>query len=106
MNRRRASHDADSHVRWLPDPWSPPPRALLAGEPADAGTNVGWTGSATQGPVASDPTKFLMAEPADVRYHWVQVRLDAIDVTEMRELVLDAWRMCVPKGVAAAYDSE
>jgi len=56
--------------------------------------------------VASDPTKFLMAEPADVRYHWVQVRLDAIDVTEMRELVLDAWRMCVPKGVAAAYDSE
>jgi len=47
-----------------------------------------------------------MAEPADVRYHWVQVRLDAIDVTEMRELVLDAWRMCVPKGVAAAYDSE
>jgi hypothetical protein len=32
----------------------------------------------------------------------VQVRLDAIDVTEMRELVLDAWRMCVPKKVAAA----
>jgi hypothetical protein len=54
--------------------------------------------------VASDPAKFLMPEPADLRYHWVQVRLDAIDVTEMRELVLDAWRMCVPKRVAAAYD--
>ena len=54
--------------------------------------------------VASDPAKFLMPEPADLRYHWVQVRLDAIDLTEMRELVLDAWRMCVPKSVAAAYD--
>lgn len=54
--------------------------------------------------VASDPAKFLMPEPGDLRYHWVQVRLDAIDLAEMRELVLDAWRMCVPKGVAAAYD--
>jgi len=45
-----------------------------------------------------------MPEPADLRYHWVQVRLDAIDLTEMREIVLDAWRMCVPKRVAAAYD--
>jgi hypothetical protein len=32
------------------------------------------------------------------------VRLDAIDEQEMRELVVDAWRMCVPKKVAAAYD--
>jgi hypothetical protein len=24
----------------------------------------------------------------------------------MRELVLDAWRMCVPKKVAAEYDDE
>jgi hypothetical protein len=45
-----------------------------------------------------------MPEPSDVRYHWVQVRLAAIDATEMRELVLDAWRMCVPKRVAADYE--
>lgn len=31
------------------------------------------------------------------------VRLDAIDEDEMRELVLDAWRMVVPKRVAAAF---
>jgi hypothetical protein len=55
--------------------------------------------------VASDPQKFLMPEPSDLRYRWVQVRLDAIDVTEMRELVLDAWRMCVPKRVAADYET-
>jgi hypothetical protein len=31
------------------------------------------------------------------------VWLQAIDQTEMRELVVDAWRMVVPKRVAAAY---
>jgi hypothetical protein len=54
--------------------------------------------------VRSEPEKFMMPERSDLRYHWVQVRLDAIDITEMRELVLDAWRMCVPKKVAAAYE--
>ena len=54
--------------------------------------------------VRSEPEKFMMPERSDLRYQWVQVRLDAIDDTEMRELVLDAWRMCVPKRVAAAYD--
>ena len=54
--------------------------------------------------VASEPAKFMMPSRGDLRYHWVHVRLAAIDETEMRELVLDAWRMAVPKRVAAAYD--
>ena len=54
--------------------------------------------------VASEPDKFLMPRPADMRYRWVQVRLDAIDVDELRELLVDAWRMCVPKKVRDAYD--
>ena len=54
--------------------------------------------------VASEPDKFLMPERSDERYHWVRVRLAAIDEDELRELVTDAWRMCVPKKVAAAYD--
>jgi hypothetical protein len=53
--------------------------------------------------VASEPGKFLMPHPSDERYQWVRVRLAAIDEAEMRELVIDAWRMCVPKKVAAAY---
>ena len=56
--------------------------------------------------IASDPDKFLMPEPADQRYRWVVVRLAAIDDDEMRELVLDAWRMVVPKRVAAAHLGE
>jgi hypothetical protein len=53
--------------------------------------------------VAAEPEKFMMPEQSDMRYHWVVVRLGAIDDAEMRELVLDAWRMVVPKRVAAAH---
>ena len=53
--------------------------------------------------VASEPDKFLMPRPSDMRYRWVCVRLDAIDTDELRELLLDAWRMCVPKKVADAH---
>jgi len=53
--------------------------------------------------VASEPHKFHMPVPSDERYHWVRVWLDAIDQAEMEELVVEAWRMVVPKRVAAAY---
>jgi hypothetical protein len=53
--------------------------------------------------VASEPAKFLMPERADLRYNWVLVRLAAIDQQQMREIVLDAWRMVVPKRVATEY---
>ncbi len=45
----------------------------------------------------------LMPSAGDMRYNWVVVRLDAIDEAEMRELVQDAWRMCVPKRVAREH---
>ena len=54
--------------------------------------------------VASEPEKFMMPSRSDMRYHWVDVRMAAIDQAEMRELVLDAWRMVVPKRVAAEYE--
>jgi hypothetical protein len=54
--------------------------------------------------VESEPNKFLMPRRADMRYRWVCVRLAALDVDELRELLVDAWRMCVPKKVADAYD--
>ena len=53
--------------------------------------------------IASDPDKFLMPIRSDERYNWVRVRLAAIDEAEMTELVTDAWRMVVPKRVAAAH---
>ena len=53
--------------------------------------------------IASEPQKFLLPKLSDQRYNWVVVRLAAIDDAEMRELVLDAWRMVVPKRVAATH---
>jgi hypothetical protein len=56
--------------------------------------------------VGGSPEKFMMPEGGDLRYHWVLVRMDAIDEREMRELVIDAWRMVVPKSVAASVVEE
>jgi hypothetical protein len=56
--------------------------------------------------VASEPGKFLLPRPSELRYHWVCVRLGAIEQDELTELIVDAWRMCVPKTIAAAYDED
>ena len=50
--------------------------------------------------VASDPEKFLMPSESDMRFHWVQARLAALDHDELHELVVEAWRMCVPKKIS------
>jgi hypothetical protein len=43
-----------------------------------------------------------MPTGGDLRWNWVVARMDALEADEMRELVLDAWRMVVPKKVARA----
>jgi hypothetical protein len=53
--------------------------------------------------VESEPEKFSLPSQSDLRYHWVHVRLAAIDTAEMRDLVEDAWAFCVPKRVAEEY---
>ena len=53
--------------------------------------------------VESEPEKFRMPNDSDLRFNWAVVRLATIEADEMRELVLDAWSMVVPKRVAAEY---
>jgi hypothetical protein len=53
--------------------------------------------------VDAEPEKFSLPGESDLRYHWVHVRLDAIDTDEMRDLVEDAWAFVVPKSVAEQY---
>jgi hypothetical protein len=53
--------------------------------------------------VEAEPEKFFLPGQSDMRYQWVCCWLSAIDAAEMRELLLDAWTMCVPKRVAAEY---
>lgn len=47
--------------------------------------------------VASDPERFFLPRPSDMRFHWVETRLDRLEHDEMREFVLDAWGLVVPK---------
>ena len=53
--------------------------------------------------VESEPEKFSLPSESDMRYHWVHARLDAIDADEMRDLIENAWALCVPKRVAREY---
>mgnify|MGYP001167495543 CR=1 FL=1 len=53
--------------------------------------------------VASEPDKFMMPLRSDERYHWVRAALPVLDPEELRELLIDAWCMVVPKTVAARY---
>ena len=53
--------------------------------------------------VASRPDTFMMPLRSDERYQWVRARLGVLDVDELRELLVDAWCMVVPKKVAASY---
>jgi hypothetical protein len=52
--------------------------------------------------VGGTPDKFMQPHRSDLRYNWVLVRMASIDEIEMQELVIDAWRMVVPKNVASA----
>jgi hypothetical protein len=53
--------------------------------------------------VAGEPGKFMMPLRSDERYNWVRARLGVLDAGELRELLVDAWCMVVPKKVAAEY---
>ena len=63
----------------------------------------GFPRTERDGLVASEPETFFLPGTADLRYQWVCAHVDRLADDEMRELVVDAWRMCVPKKVAAAY---
>ena len=56
----------------------------------------GYPRAERDGLVASDPETFFLPPPRDLRYQWVCAHLARLDTDEMRELVTDAWRMCVP----------
>ena len=53
--------------------------------------------------IAAEPDRFLLARPSDQRYNWIDVRMATVGLAEMREFISEAWRMVVPKRVAAAH---
>jgi hypothetical protein len=75
----------------------------VAISPDETSMGFGFPKEERAGLIAAEPEKFFMPIKSDERYNWVRVWLAAIDEQEMRELVVEAWRMVVPKRVAAAY---
>jgi hypothetical protein len=53
--------------------------------------------------VAAEPHTFHLPRESDLRFNWVQAWMSGLDQARMTELVLDAWRMVVPKKVWSAY---
>ena len=54
--------------------------------------------------VGGDPRKFQMPSESDLRFNWVHADLASLEPAEARELVVDAWRMVVPRKLSGAYD--
>jgi len=67
---------------------------------------VGFPKEEREAMVPQSPTSSCSRRPSDMRYNWIHVRLDAIDLDELRELVIDGRRMCLPKSVAAQIPTD
>jgi len=53
----------------------------------------------------SEPDTFFV--PKYVGKHgWIGMQLDQVDPEELRELVIEAWRMTAPKRLVKAWDEE
>ena len=55
--------------------------------------------------VEAEPHKFMFPRESDLRFNWLRAKLDALGHDEMHDLVMDAWRMVVPKRVAAEWEA-
>lgn len=71
--------------------------------PDESLLGFGFPKEARESLVASDPEKFLMPVRSDLRYNWVRLRLPLVEADELEEFLVDAWQMCVPKKLAAAF---
>ncbi|HKR71748.1 MAG TPA: MmcQ/YjbR family DNA-binding protein [Streptosporangiaceae bacterium] len=51
--------------------------------------------------IAAEPERFLLDRTSDARYNWIDARIATLDAGEAHEFIIDAWRMVVPKRLAA-----
>ena len=72
--------------------------------PDDSDASVKSTLPEQQALIQAQPEAFGIPDYVG-RYGWVRVHLANVDPDEMRELLLEAWRMTAPKRVVAAFDA-
>ena len=53
--------------------------------------------------VEADPVRYFLPPASDMRYNWVCARMAELDPELLRDHLLEAWAMCVPKKVSSAY---
>jgi len=53
--------------------------------------------------LAAEPELFLPPAKSDERYQWLNARMSELDQDRLRELIVDAWAMCVPKFVSREW---
>jgi hypothetical protein len=73
--------------------------------PDEQTMGVGFPKEQRDALIASEPDKFILPRLSDQRFHWIVARMAVLEPDEMRELVVDAWRMVVPKKVVAAWSA-
>jgi len=56
--------------------------------------------------VDTEPDKFMLPDANNMRFHWVVGRMAMLEPGEMREYVIDAWAMCVPKFLSKPYRAD
>jgi hypothetical protein len=54
--------------------------------------------------LATDPETYTFA-PYVGRFGWTQIRLSTVDMEQLRELLVEAWRRTAPKRLVAVFDS-
>lgn len=67
---------------------------------------VGFPKEEREALVASAPERFHLPGTGDMRYHWVQAWMTALERDELDELITDAWAMCVPTRVRDTWFAE
>ncbi|TDW70530.1 MmcQ/YjbR family DNA-binding protein [Kribbella pratensis] len=78
----------------------------LAVAPDEQTIGLGFPREERAAALAAEPDKFLPPRPSDERFQWIELNLAAVDYDELRELILDAWSLCVPKKVRREYFGE
>ncbi|MDF5754994.1 MmcQ/YjbR family DNA-binding protein [Spongiactinospora sp. TRM90649] len=53
---------------------------------------------------AAEPAKFFIRAGHDDNYDWMRVRLAAVEVEELRELLTEAWRLKAPKRLSSTIE--
>jgi hypothetical protein len=76
---------------------------FLALSPDETVLGFGYPREERAALIASEPEKFFWPRPSDMRYQWVRCWMAAIDHDELREIIVNSWRMCVPKKVWDEY---